>query len=228
VLQVDEHRLAIGRHRHTRDLTTSHTGEDALHLFGLGVSNEHLIVVAPGLCAVGLDEDTAIRVTPDAVWRTVHLATLVECLLRDEEQVPLERATEVAVGVLPANDVTRRVLTNWVGGVHAGLAGATKMDRPEWISTGADGWQYGTLTNNSNRGHTGQPGVNSGRLDRQQRHNRHEHRVRCEITELSAKRLFLCKTFWTLAAYLLGLLSLYTGDFGFLLRWTTYCHSTKR
>ena len=43
----------------------------------------------------------------------------------------------------------------------ADLAGATKMDRPEWISTGADGWQYGTLTNNSNRGRTGQPGVNA-------------------------------------------------------------------
>jgi len=43
----------------------------------------------------------------------------------------------------------------------ADLAGATKMDRPEWISTGADGWQYGTLTNNSNRGRSGQPGVNA-------------------------------------------------------------------
>lgn len=43
----------------------------------------------------------------------------------------------------------------------ADLAGATKMDRPEWISTGADGWQYGTLTNNSNRGRTGNPGVNA-------------------------------------------------------------------
>jgi len=43
----------------------------------------------------------------------------------------------------------------------ADLAGATKMDRPEWISTGADGWQYGTLTNNTNRGRTGQPGVNA-------------------------------------------------------------------
>ena len=45
--------------------------------------------------------------------------------------------------------------------VAADLAGATKMDRPEWISTGADGWQYGTLTNNSNRGRSGQPGVNA-------------------------------------------------------------------
>ena len=43
----------------------------------------------------------------------------------------------------------------------ADLAGATKMDRPEWISTGVDGWQYGTLTNNSNRGRSGQPGVNA-------------------------------------------------------------------
>jgi len=43
----------------------------------------------------------------------------------------------------------------------ADLAGATKMDRPEWISTGADGWQYGTLTNNSNRGRSGQPGINA-------------------------------------------------------------------
>lgn len=43
----------------------------------------------------------------------------------------------------------------------ADLAGATKMDRPEWIATGADGWQYGTLTNNSNRGRSGQPGINA-------------------------------------------------------------------
>ena len=43
----------------------------------------------------------------------------------------------------------------------ADVAGATKMDRPEWISTGADGWQYGTLTNNSNRGRTGQPGIDA-------------------------------------------------------------------
>ncbi|NCV47079.1 MAG: PhoX family phosphatase, partial [Actinobacteria bacterium] len=49
----------------------------------------------------------------------------------------------------------------------ADLAGATKMDRPEWISTGADGWQYGTLTNNTNRGRTGQPGVNAANPIRQ-------------------------------------------------------------
>ena len=43
----------------------------------------------------------------------------------------------------------------------ADLAGATKMDRPEWVSTGADGWEYLTLTNNSNRGKSGQPTTNA-------------------------------------------------------------------
>ena len=33
----------------------------------------------------------------------------------------------------------------------ADAAGATKMDRPEWISTAPDGWSYGTLTNNTRR-----------------------------------------------------------------------------
>jgi secreted PhoX family phosphatase len=37
--------------------------------------------------------------------------------------------------------------------------GATKMDRPEWIAIGQDGWVYCTLTNNSNRGVDKQPGV---------------------------------------------------------------------
>jgi secreted PhoX family phosphatase len=38
----------------------------------------------------------------------------------------------------------------------ADLAGATKMDRPEWISHGPKGEMYVTLTNNSRRGATGQ------------------------------------------------------------------------
>ena len=49
----------------------------------------------------------------------------------------------------------------------ADLAGATKMDRPEWITTGADGWQYGTLTSNTNRGRTGYAGVNAANPIRQ-------------------------------------------------------------
>ncbi|MCM5681900.1 PhoX family phosphatase [Schlegelella sp. S2-27] len=36
------------------------------------------------------------------------------------------------------------------------LLGATKMDRPEWIAVGPDGWVYCTLTNNSNRGTQGE------------------------------------------------------------------------
>jgi uncharacterized protein len=36
--------------------------------------------------------------------------------------------------------------------------GATKMDRPEWIDIDRSGWVYCTLTNNSNRGGSGQPG----------------------------------------------------------------------
>ena len=41
------------------------------------------------------------------------------------------------------------------------LLGATKMDRPEWIAVDKEGWVYTTLTNNSNRGAAGQPGVDS-------------------------------------------------------------------
>jgi uncharacterized protein len=37
--------------------------------------------------------------------------------------------------------------------------GATKMDRPEWITVDQQGWVYCTLTNNSNRGGDKQPGV---------------------------------------------------------------------
>jgi uncharacterized protein len=39
------------------------------------------------------------------------------------------------------------------------LLGATRMDRPEWIDIDKEGWVYCTLTNNSNRGQAGQPGV---------------------------------------------------------------------
>ena len=39
------------------------------------------------------------------------------------------------------------------------ILGATKMDRPEWISIDKEGWVYCTLTNNSNRGADKQPGT---------------------------------------------------------------------
>ena len=49
--------------------------------------------------------------------------------------------------------------------VHTRLAadavGATKMDRPEWITQGADGQMYCTLTNNTNRGVGSNPGTNA-------------------------------------------------------------------
>ena len=42
------------------------------------------------------------------------------------------------------------------------LVGATKMDRPEWITSDAKtGWVYCTLTNNSNRGKPGFPAVDA-------------------------------------------------------------------
>ena len=42
------------------------------------------------------------------------------------------------------------------------LLGATKMDRPEWITCDPNsGWVYCTLTNNSNRGKPGFPGVDA-------------------------------------------------------------------
>jgi secreted PhoX family phosphatase len=42
------------------------------------------------------------------------------------------------------------------------VLGATKMDRPEWLAIDkATRWVYCTLTNNSNRGQQGQPGVDA-------------------------------------------------------------------
>jgi secreted PhoX family phosphatase len=42
------------------------------------------------------------------------------------------------------------------------LLGATKMDRPEWLTIDPhNGWVYCTLTNNSNRGKAGFPGVDA-------------------------------------------------------------------
>ncbi|HEY9737663.1 MAG TPA: PhoX family phosphatase [Trichocoleus sp.] len=43
----------------------------------------------------------------------------------------------------------------------ADAAGATPMDRPEWISTAANGEVYCTLTNNTQRGTSGRPGTNA-------------------------------------------------------------------
>jgi secreted PhoX family phosphatase len=43
----------------------------------------------------------------------------------------------------------------------ADLAGATKMDRPEWITVGPDGSAYVTLTNNSQRGTAGRAPVDA-------------------------------------------------------------------
>jgi len=43
----------------------------------------------------------------------------------------------------------------------ADAVGATKMDRPEWITVGANGELYCTLTNNSQRGTAGRAGTNS-------------------------------------------------------------------
>jgi secreted PhoX family phosphatase len=43
----------------------------------------------------------------------------------------------------------------------ADLAGATKMDRPEWITVGPDGSAYVTLTNNSQRGTAGRAAVDA-------------------------------------------------------------------
>ena len=43
--------------------------------------------------------------------------------------------------------------------------GATKMDRPEWLTIDtASGWVYCTLTNNSQRGEPGKPGVDATRV----------------------------------------------------------------
>lgn len=39
--------------------------------------------------------------------------------------------------------------------------GATKMDRPEWIAIDRERWVYCALTNNSNRGQAGHPGVDA-------------------------------------------------------------------
>ena len=41
------------------------------------------------------------------------------------------------------------------------LLGATKMDRPEWITVGRDGWVYCSLTNNSQRGAAGRPAADA-------------------------------------------------------------------
>ncbi len=41
------------------------------------------------------------------------------------------------------------------------LLGATKMDRPEWIAVGPQGWVYCTLTNNSSRGGKDMPAVDA-------------------------------------------------------------------
>jgi uncharacterized protein len=41
------------------------------------------------------------------------------------------------------------------------LLGATKMDRPEWITVDQNGWAYCTLTNNSSRAATPAPGLDA-------------------------------------------------------------------
>jgi secreted PhoX family phosphatase len=75
----------------------------------------------------------------------------------------------------------------------ADLAGATKMDRPEWIAVGPDGDVYCTLTNNTQRGTTGRPAVNASNPTA---NNRWGHIVRWRDT-----RKHLGKTFtWDLFA----------------------------
>lgn len=64
----------------------------------------------------------------------------------------------------PSNPALAGKTMDWIlvyTRMAADLAGATKMDRPEWITVGPDGSAYVTLTNNTQRGTAGRAPVDA-------------------------------------------------------------------
>src|SRR5690606_9480363 len=95
VLNVDEHRAAIGRHGDSRHLASRHALEQTLHLAALGVRHQHLIIEAVRLTvAVGLNEQAAVGIGPEAVRGRERFLRAVR-LFRDQENLPLEARADV-------------------------------------------------------------------------------------------------------------------------------------
>jgi len=143
VLDVDEHRRAVGCLRGAGDLAVRRAGEKAADLAGGAVAGQHLVVADARKLAlvhlrgvhVGLDPQHAARIDIQAIGAGEDVALDVALRLGpgvgrvagQHEVVPVHRgAAEVGV-FLPADDLAHHVVGARVGGVDTRLAGGAAL-----------------------------------------------------------------------------------------------------
>ncbi len=109
--------------------------------------------------------DYIYRYVSDKNWRSMRAKGISPL---DEGTLYVARFDDDGTGQWLELSPSNPALAGWTLDrilVHTRLAadavGATKMDRPEWITQGSDDQMYCTLTNNTNRGVGTNPGTNA-------------------------------------------------------------------
>ena len=134
MLDVDEHRAAVGRQRCAGDFAVHRAGQETADLAGAAVTREHLVVADASQLAlvhlrrvrIGLDpqhptcvEQQAVRASKDvALDVALRLGACIRRVASEHQVVPAQReAIEIAV-VLPADDLPHHVVGARVCGIH--------------------------------------------------------------------------------------------------------------
>ncbi|NJM84297.1 MAG: hypothetical protein HC844_19265, partial [Tabrizicola sp.] len=150
VLDVDEHRGAVGRGDDAGDLLPPGAGEKAADLACRGVGGQHLvhaeigqrtILLGADIAHVGLDPQPRVRVAPDAVraGKGVVIAKRLALeggrLLRrsgDDEKIPGKgRGRMICTVIAPADDLAKVVLGAGVRGIDLRQVAAVVVGQRE-------------------------------------------------------------------------------------------------